>query len=79
MPTKSRLRTKLTLKTLMGHAAGDLCDAVARDQIPETVALIHHVAGFRPDEIDNLLRDIGRLWGTGRQAEMVTFKGNDVF
>ena len=64
---KSRSQAMVTLKTLIINAPSDLRDAL--DQINGKVALIRHIAGFRPGDIQNTLasakaamRALARRW-----------------
>ena len=50
---KSRSQAMVTLKTLIINAPADLRDVL--DKIRGKVALIRHIAAFRPGEIDNTM------------------------
>ena len=64
---KSRSQAMVTLKTLIINAPADLRDVL--DKIRGKVALIRHIAAFRPGEIDNTMasakaamRALARRW-----------------
>ena len=64
---KSRSQAMVTLKTLIINAPADLRDML--DQIKGKIALIRHIAAFRPGNIDNTLasakaamRALARRW-----------------
>ena len=73
---KSRSQAMVTLKTLIINAPADLRDVL--DKIRGKVALIRHIAAFRPGEINNTMacakpamRALARRW-LGLQAQIIT-------